>query len=84
MLLGHPFDTSLCKLQQDEKGGRVSAWVWHLQAHLCPAAAQSNSDSGNNQGNESNVYDDDDGYDDKIMMIMGVGIRGWSEYWPTD
>ena len=65
-------------------GCRASAWVWHLQAHLCPAAAQSTGDSGSNQGNGSNDCNDDDGYDDKIMMIMGVGIRGWSEYWPTD
>ena len=65
-------------------GCRASAWVWHLQAHLCPAAAQSNGDSGSNQGNESYVCNDGDGYDDKIMMIMGLGIRGWSEYWPTD
>ena len=65
-------------------GFKASAWVWHLQAHLCPAAAQSNGDSGSNQGNGSYVCNDGDGYDDKIMMIMGLGIRGWSEYWPTD
>ena len=39
---------------------------------------------GSNQGNGSYVCNDGDGYDDKIMMIMGLGIRGWSEYWPTD
>ena len=53
-------------------------------ALIGPSLPGSHGDSGSNQGNGSNVYDDGDGYDDKIMMIMGLGIRGWSEYWPTD